>query len=113
MAVILLLATLQGISSGNQVAASQSVSESAQNLQKGIEYFYQNENRFPTAVEFADQATMAGYFTNFPPKDLPSKQCSQSYLYKRISDSSYQLSFCLPTSVNNSKKGWNTISQEE
>lgn len=111
MAVVLLLTILQGSNVGLRDAAAKSVENSVGNLQQGLGYFYQDQNYFPTAVEFADQVKMSGYYDNFPPVDLISPVCSQSYVYKRINDNSYQLNFCLPASEGSFRQGWNSLNK--
>lgn len=109
MAVILLVVMLSGVGSGKREAASLNIVASTQNLQKGLDYFYQDQNHFPTAVEFSDEAIMLNYFNNFPLSEIPSTVCSQTYIYKNISPNSYQFNFCLPTAQSVYKSGWNSL----
>jgi hypothetical protein len=109
MAVILFWAVSSGINSGRLEAQAQAVLQTAQNLSAGLQYFYSDQNRFPSASEFADQSIMLNYFSVFPPVDLISSACSQSFVYKRISPGNFQLSFCLPKPVSGYVAGWNTI----
>jgi hypothetical protein len=109
-AVILLLAVFLGASAGKQLATSETIIQTAQNLSAGAQYFYNDQNRYPTASEFADQNTMLNYFNVFPPQNFVSKNCSQSFVYKRTDDSNFSLSFCLPGAFGAYQSGWNTIS---
>lgn len=112
MAVILFMALATGISAGVKSAQSRAIITSAANLEAGFNYFYGDQNRFPTAVEFSDQTTMANYFNNFPPVNFAAS-CSENYIYKRTSDNNFELDFCLPVSVGSYKSGWNVISGQK
>jgi hypothetical protein len=108
-AVVLLLAIFWGASAGQQLAESTAISQTAQNLVSGLKYFYKDQNRYPTATEFADQNTMLNYFTVFPPENFVSKNCTQNFIYKRTDVTDFSLSFCLPKAVASYQAGWNTV----
>ncbi len=113
MAALLLLSLEVAWNSGKSSAQSKVVLANTKGLQTALDYFYSDQNRFPTAIEFADRNTMIRYATLFPPPDFVSKSCSQSFVYKRASKSSYTLNFCLPKSEGGIKAGWSqTISSK-
>ena len=109
-AVVLFLAIVWGAGAGKQLAESAVVLQTAQNLSKGLTYFYNDQNRYPTASEFSDQNIMLDYFTIFPPEDYVSKNCPQSFVYKRADQADYSLAFCLPGASGSYAAGWNTLS---
>ena len=108
-AVILFLAIIKGLGAGQQAAEAQVEIQTAKNLASGFQYFYGDQNRFPSAVEFADSSVMAAYFNNFPPANFISANCNENFVYKNISDKNFQLDFCLPTAVGGYQAGWNVI----
>jgi 4-amino-4-deoxy-L-arabinose transferase-like glycosyltransferase len=83
--------------------------QTGQQATKALNYFYQDQNRYPSALEFDDQNTMLSYFTSFPLPEFISASCSKSFDYKRPSDNSYGLSFCLPAANGQFSSGWNTV----
>ena len=109
-AVVLLWAIFGGLSQGQKISQSQIITQTAKNVAAALNYFYQDQNRYPSATEFADQNLMLTYMTNFPLPNYPSSSCSQSFVYKRADAGSFQLSFCLPTAEGSYQAGWNTIS---
>ena len=111
-AVILFLAMAKGLASGRQGAEAETEVETAKNLASGFGYFYSDQNRFPTAVEFADSSVMSWYFNNFPPVAFTSSNCSQNFIYKRISSNNFQLDFCLAAAVSGYQSGWNIINEQ-
>ncbi|MCL5666336.1 MAG: hypothetical protein M1383_00990 [Patescibacteria group bacterium] len=110
-AVVLLLAALAGISKGRSVSQAKIIAGNAQNLAKGLDYFYNDQNRFPTAVEFQDQNLMLNYFNGFPPANISSAACAETFAYKRPSPQTYQLNFCLPADFAPYHRGWNAITK--
>jgi hypothetical protein len=108
-AVVLLLAVVWGAANGKKIAQAKILIQTSQNTISAMQYFYQDQNRYPTATEFENQNLMLTYFTNFPLPDYPSSSCSQSFIYKRPDLAVFTLSFCLPTTEGGYGVGWNTI----
>jgi hypothetical protein len=106
-AVILFWTITSAVSSGKNIAQAEIVTSNAQALTKALEYFYNDQERFPTAGEFIDKNSMGTYLSVFPILDIVSETCPQSYLYKRPNSMSYELNFCLPKKQANYNAGWN------
>lgn len=109
LAVVLFLVISTGISSGQKQAQAQTLVQASAQVEAGLRYFYSDQDRFPSALEFSDQNVMLNYFTSFPPSNFPSSLCAQSFIYKKAADDNFQLSFCLPVKNSQFNKGWNTI----
>jgi type II secretory pathway pseudopilin PulG len=109
LAVILLTALFFGSSSGKAEAQAESVYTAAQNVYAALQNFHSDQDRYPTASEFSDQNTMLNYLTAFPLPNIPDKNCSQSFVYKRLSTDSFQLNFCLAAGTKKYSKGWNAL----
>ncbi len=109
-AVILFWTISSAINSGKKIAQAETVASNAQALTKALEYFYNDQERFPSAGEFIDKNSMGLYLSVFPLSDITSETCSQTYSYKRPSTASYELSFCLPKTQSNFNAGWNKFS---
>lgn len=109
MAVVLLVVIIQGLNIGKEKAQAEIIYNTADNLVSGLQNFYNDQDRFPSVTEFEDVNIMLNYFSQFPPISLISQDCSQSFVYKRLSNSSYTLNYCLPRAFNLSGKGWNQI----
>jgi hypothetical protein len=111
LAAVLLLAVLWGASSGQKQAQSDIIVQTAQNAGQAFKYFYQDQNRYPTALEFQDQNIMLNYLSGFPLPQFITPSCSQTFVYKNSSAAGYNFSFCLPTASSGYQAGWNTLSQ--
>ena len=109
--VILLLSIMAGLSRGQALAQSQVVLTNAQSMVKGLKFFYQDQNRYPTALELQDRNLMLNYLSFFPPQEFPSSSCPQSFVYKRPALNSFQLNFCLNTGVGGFPTGWSSFTQ--
>jgi hypothetical protein len=107
--LFLILAVLRGAEAGKIRAQSRLVAGNARALSQGLRYFYQDQDRYPTALEFANAGVMLGYFNLFPAREFPSGSCFQSFDYKRISDAAFSLNFCLSGKISGLKSGWNSI----
>ena len=112
-AVVLLMVILWGRSSGQNRAVAESTVTTVDEITVALDYFYQDQGRYPSAVEFEDQNVMGIYFSKFPVIFTPTKQCPEPLVYKRPKTGFYQLNFCLPKSSGAFQKGWNSYSQEK
>lgn len=108
-AVILFWAISSGIQNGKNIAQAALVAQNAQSLAKGFDFFYQDQNRFPSALEFQNNNLMNEYFGSFPPLSFASSICPESFLYKRPGLKSFELNFCLPANYQNYRPGWNKL----
>lgn len=114
VAVILLYVTYSGIRSGNLDAKSEVVLANAKTLAEGINYFYEDQDRFPSDEEFLDFDIMSSYIEGYPPVKIWGGQClskerNDSYSYFSLNEKSYELSFCLPSAIEGYKAGNNTV----
>lgn len=107
LAVVLFFMFSSGISSGKSLAQSENIVRNTNELEKALDNFYKDQNRFPTAEEFADKNIMGQYLSIFPIQEFSSAVCSQTYLYKRLSAGSYQLNICVPKAALGFRAGWN------
>jgi hypothetical protein len=109
LAVILLWAIWSGFSSGRENAQSELLVHNARQLVGALDYFYQNQDRFPTAGEFIDANLMGQYVKPLPIQQIVGNTCAQSFDYKRLSPDSFQLLVCLPRAGDGFQRGWNQL----
>lgn len=94
---------------GSRAAQSRQVVKDATAIVSGLDYFYKDQNRYPSIGEFNDQNVMRQYLSNFPPQDFNSGVCSGSFDYVNTFRDDYELRFCLPKGVKGYKTGWNSF----
>lgn len=109
VAVLLFVSLWLGLSSGKNKAQLAYVTATSEVLDRGLGYFYEDQDRFPTAAEFGNPEVMLQYFTAYPFAQLKSETCSESFIYRRVSQTNFALDICVPTSGNNFRKGWNVL----
>ena len=109
VAVVLFTTVVWGLGSGKTRAQAENVFATQAELVKGLNYFYADQDRFPTVLEFGERPAMLNYFNSFPPLEFAAGGCSESYVYKRDDSQNFSLSFCLPQDVDGLSKGWHTV----
>ena len=107
---LLFLMVLWGFASGEKIAQSRIVLQNFNSLKSALQYAYEDMDRFPLASEFFDDKFMKDYITPFPLPEFVSQTCPQNWNYKRPSQTSYEISFCLPRAEEGFSAGWNKFS---
>ena len=110
LSILIVLLSFLGINRGKDRAKAQAILENTKAIVSSLDFFYNDNNRFPTADEFANKELMQSYFSTYPDfQSWSSKNCAPAYGYTRPSARSYKLDFCLPASAEDYKAGWNEI----
>ncbi len=83
-------------------------------IAQALEYFYKDQNRYPSTDEFTDLNLMRQYLSGFPPQQYVSPNCparssGSTYGYINNFRNDYELRICLPKAVQGYKAGWNKI----
>lgn len=101
-----------GFKAGRNIARTRSTATNVEALQRGLNLFYQDQNRFPTTNEFQNAELMKNYFVHFPPISFTDKTCNQSFSYSTYRQLSFSIEFCLPRSYGGFNKGQNTVTEK-
>jgi hypothetical protein len=109
VAVIFFLALFWAYITGTRAAQTDAVLKNTEALTQGLKYFYNDHERYPTAVEFQDRNLMLNYFSFYPLQDIVGGPCQETYQYRSPSQKKYELSFCLPKGGKGLNSGWNQI----
>jgi hypothetical protein len=109
VAALFVVSLFWGVSRGKSNAISEGVYKQVEQLVTGLDYFYQDQNRFPTVEELTAESIALTYFSSIPNDTALSKNCERSFFYTRLSFTGYQLNFCLASDSGEYKKGWNTL----
>ena len=109
LAALLLGSVFWGIRQGRANANAQSVYQDSQEIVKGLDYFFNDQNRFPTPQEFLDTKILFTYFSRLPNNTPDNSFCSENFIYKRLDADSYELNFCLAADLGPYRKGWNQL----
>ncbi len=81
---------------------------------QALEYFYKDQNRYPSTDEFTDLNLMRQYLSGFPPQQYvapscPARDSGSTFGYVNSFRNDYELRVCLPKAVRGYKEGWNKI----
>lgn len=109
VAVVLFTTVFKGARAGKDAAQSDAIIKTVQNISIALDYFYSDQNRYPSVLEFDEQNIMLSYLNIFPLPNFVSELCPENFIYKRNSASVASLSFCLPRSVKPYAQGWNAL----
>ncbi len=110
LVILLALLLWWGWNNGTQAAESKTIIKNAEVMTQGFDYFYKDQNRYPTTGEFTEDNLMRTYIANYPPQNFTSETCKATYDYFSASPQTYELRMCLPKAVNGYQEGWNRIS---
>ena len=109
--LVLVLSVLWGTVAGSRAGKSAVILKNALAITQGLSLFYNDQNRYPTGLEFANQAIMLEYFTVFPFADISGGPCEKTFSYYSPNPKNYELSFCLPKAADSFSAGVNKVSQ--
>lgn len=110
---VFLIAIFIGVGRGKAAAQSESALSQALELKKGLDNFFSDQDRFPTAEELTSENIALIYFSSVPDNASTNANCSQSFIYERSSLTSYSLNFCLAANLPNYAKGWNRFDEQK
>lgn len=110
--IVLIFCVRWGFSAGRDIARTKITAANVASIQRGLDFFYSDQSRYPSISEFENLDYMKVYFDNFPPQNFKYELCSPHYAYTTFRQLSYQLDFCLPRSKGNLVKGKNTITEK-
>jgi|SRR6185503_8487970 len=103
--IVFMLVMGFAVRSGYRRAQSSILYDNTGQLSLALEYFKQDNNRYPSTNEFTDQNSFGRYLNGFPLKPLTSGICNNSYQYVLINPLMYELDVCLPVSVESLPAG--------
>jgi hypothetical protein len=106
---IVVLGVLWGVVAGRRAGQGQAVLAQAETLTAGLDYFYSDNNRYPSATEFQDRNLMLHYFSAYPLPVIKSRGCPQAFAYSSPNTKTYELRMCLPRAAKGFQRGWNVI----
>jgi hypothetical protein len=109
LAVVLFMVLMWAMNKGKRQAEAELIIQNTQAIQESLEFFFRDQNRYPSALEFSNLNIMNSYLNPYPPLKLVSKSCNETFVYKRPAPVVYQLNFCLPIATKGFKQGWNVI----
>lgn len=129
LTLLAILGIFWTFNNGKRAGQSRQVIKDGRAIQQALEYFYQDQNRYPSSDEFLDQNLMRQYLSDFPPQQFVSNICVAdsrapksssadpdsgniglvNFVYVNNFRNDYELRLCLPKGVQGHPAGWNKI----
>lgn len=106
---LLLISLWSGYHVGHNRAITSTVVHNSEALSQGVAFFYKDQDRYPTFLEFQNQQLMLAYAQPFPVSMLTTKHCPQNFVYQNPSQKQYSILFCVPQALGSYAKGWNKV----
>jgi len=113
VAAVFLTSIFLGVGRGKANALAESSLLEAQEIQKALDNFYKDQNRFPTQEELLSTNVALTYFSGLPNNLSQTSVCPENFSYIRQSLKTYQLNFCLAADTANYKQGWNQVIEQK
>lgn len=109
------LSVLFGIAAGFSAGKSKATFDSVSAVNKALQYYKQDQGRFPTADQFYNQRILVpNYMDTVPePQDL-SGGCAKytEFIYAQTAPSNYVLEFCLTSAAGGLGKGLHAFTEK-
>lgn len=96
-----------GLRSGKALAQSNLILANTGALAVGLDFFYNDYDRFPSSLEYETPDLMSVYFSKWPPIEFSGKLCARSVSYESSRFNTYSISFCLPAAKDAFAEGLN------
>jgi hypothetical protein len=100
LGVVLVLLVFLGYRSGVALAQTTVLLKQQNQVFLALERFKQDQDRYPTPVEFENIEVMSKYLSNLPLIQFKSTDCVNSFEYLSSRVSEAQLKVCLPASAS-------------
>jgi hypothetical protein len=110
---IVLLTSLAGFRAGRDLAKADVTLKQVDVLMKGLDYFYNDQDRYPSATEFEDKSALGTYVSSLPVNQVTSTQCGVTLAYDTFDERAFTLSYCLPRGAGAQLPGIHKISERD
>ncbi len=102
----LLLSLSLGFQKAHRTQITRVILANTDSLRTGLQFFYNDFERYPKVSEFASPVDMLPYFSAFPPKNYRMGKCEKTWVYERPNPETFVLNFCLLEDYGNYSVGW-------
>jgi hypothetical protein len=112
VAVVFLWVSITGVIAGRDLARSRATVERAESLKMGLAYFYSDQDRYPSELEYLDGEKMKVYLSGFPGKVFTHKKwCQDEPRFSSRGGSAFKYEFCLARGWQGLGRGWHSIDE--
>ncbi|TSC66429.1 MAG: hypothetical protein G01um101477_86 [Candidatus Doudnabacteria bacterium Gr01-1014_77] len=118
VAVVLLFALILiwGIFSGLALGKAKSTYRQVDNINTALQYYYKDQDRYPTADQFNNQKILVPYYMqSMPtPESAGSGACSniKDFVYSQKTPKTFSLQFCMNAKANGLSGGVHILTEQ-
>ncbi len=94
--LVFFVVAMIGFFVGRDLARSEFAFKQVDALASGLNFFYQDNDRYPSEQEFRNLELMNQYFSGLPLSSIVSKKCPKPIAYRTFDRLDYTVEFCLP-----------------
>jgi hypothetical protein len=102
-----------GFRAGRDLAKSYLVVKQVAASMKALDYFYQDQDRYPSSAEFDDKSALGVYATLVPFPQVTSKDCPGTLAYDTFDERNFTLSYCITRELAGQAKGVHKITERD
>ena len=110
---LVFLTSFYGFRAGRDLAKSHLVVQQVAASMRALDYFYADQDRYPSSSEFGDQGRLGVYATLVPFPQVTSKDCPGTLAYDTFDERSFVLSYCVTREFDGQAKGVHKITERD
>ncbi len=107
------LTSLFGFRAGRDLAKSRATLNTVHTTLRGFDYFFSDQDRYPSPVEFLDPNILGVYLSPVPGPNFASKQCPTTTTYDTFDQRSFVYTYCLPRALGDQAAGLHTLTERD
>lgn len=111
--LILFLTSFFGFRAGRDLAKSTLTLQQVQGVLQGLDYFYSDQDRYPSPTEYESKGVMAWYLSPIPVPGVVSKQCPTTITYDTFDERAFTLRYCLPRATAGQAAGAHQLTERD
>lgn len=113
--ILVILATISffGFRAGRDLARADLAVKQTAATMKALDYFFSDQDRYPTATEFGDPQTFGIYLSQVPIPLVASKQCPRPLAYSTFNQRTFVMRYCLPREFQGQLPGAYDVSERD
>lgn len=107
------LASFFGFRAGRDLAKSSATLELAHVTMRGLDYFFSDQDRYPSPLEFGESQSFGTYVSRVPLPSFISKQCPVTTTYDTFDERAFEFTYCLPRASGDQTAGIHTLTERD
>lgn len=107
------LTSFFGFRAGRDLAKSSATLELTHTTMRGLDYFFNDQDRYPSPVEFGEAESFGVYMSQIPLPSFISKQCPVTTTYDTFDERAFEFTYCLPRGLGDQAAGVHKLTERD